>query len=132
MKGDRMKSLKFALLMSALTVFTFTASGCGEGASTTVETTTTKIHKEGDRHEHTDARVVDDHSGWWCNEHGVPEKVCALCSSKVAADFQKKGDWCKEHDRPDSQCFKCHPELEAKFAAQYEAKYGKQPPTPEG
>jgi hypothetical protein len=58
--------------------------------------------------------------------------VCGQCDSKLAAEFQKKGDWCKEHDRPDSQCFKCHPELEAKFAAQYEAKYGKQPPTPEG
>jgi cobalt-zinc-cadmium efflux system membrane fusion protein len=72
------------------------------------------------------------HDGWWCDEHGVPEEVCALCNSKVAADFQAKGDWCKEHDRPDSQCFICHPEKEAEFAAQYEAKYGKQPPKPEG
>jgi hypothetical protein len=76
-------------------------------------------------HEHT-------HDSWWCAEHGVPEEICGLCDSKVAAAMQKKGDWCKEHDRPDSQCFKCHPELEAKFAAQYEAKYGKQPPKPEG
>ncbi|MBI3861815.1 MAG: RND transporter [Planctomycetia bacterium] len=75
------------------------------------------------KHEHT-------HDGWWCDEHGVPEEVCGLCNSKLAAEFQKKGDWCKEHDRPDSQCFLCHPELEAKFAAQYEAKYGKQPPKP--
>ena len=73
----------------------------------------------------------DAHSGWWCNEHGVPEGICGQCDSKVAADFQKKNDWCKEHDRPDSQCFTCHPELEAKFAAQYEAKYGKKPPKPE-
>ncbi len=72
------------------------------------------------------------HDGWWCDEHGVPEEACALCNTKLAADFQKKGDWCEEHDRPDSQCFKCHPELEAKFAAQYEAMYGKQPPKPEG
>lgn len=73
-----------------------------------------------------------EHGAWWCDAHGVPEEVCALCSTKLAADFQKKGDWCAEHDRPDSQCFKCHPELEAKFAAQYEAMYGKQPPKPEG
>ncbi len=72
------------------------------------------------------------HDGWWCNEHGVPEEACGQCDSKLAAEFQKKGDWCKQHDRPESQCFKCHPELEAKFAAQYEAKYGKQPPKPEG
>jgi cobalt-zinc-cadmium efflux system membrane fusion protein len=72
------------------------------------------------------------HSGWWCNEHGVPEEVCGLCNSKLAGELQRKGDWCREHDRPDSQCFACHPELQAQFAAQYEAKYGKQPPQPEG
>jgi cobalt-zinc-cadmium efflux system membrane fusion protein len=77
-------------------------------------------------HEH-----ADDHSGWWCNEHGVPEEECGLCDAKVAAEMQHNGDWCKEHDRPDSQCFICHPELEAAFAARYEAKYGKQPPKPE-
>ena len=70
--------------------------------------------------------------GWWCVEHGMPEGICAQCSTQLAADFQKKGDWCKEHNRPESQCFICHPDLEAKFAAQYEAKYGKKPPKPEG
>ena len=72
-----------------------------------------------------------DHSGWWCDEHGVPEDICGQCSAKAAAECKKRGDWCKEHDRPDSQCFVCHPELEARFAAQYEAKYGKKPPRPE-
>jgi cobalt-zinc-cadmium efflux system membrane fusion protein len=67
------------------------------------------------------------HDAWWCDEHGVPEEVCARCNTKLVADFKAKGDWCKEHDRPDSQCFICHPEREADFAAQYEAKYGKQP-----
>ena len=70
------------------------------------------------------------HEGWWCNEHGVPEEVCAQCSTKLAMNFKAKGDWCKEHDRPDSQCFACHPEKEGKFATQYEAKYGKKPPKP--
>lgn len=68
------------------------------------------------------------HGEWWCDEHGVPEEICAQCSSKLAAEFKKKGDWCKEHDRPDSQCFICHPELKERFAAQYRAKYGKEPP----
>lgn len=71
------------------------------------------------------------HGEWWCDEHGVPEAICAQCYPKVAADFKAKGDWCKEHDRPDSQCFICHPEKEVEFAAQYEAKYGKKPPKPE-
>src|SRR4051812_10035424 len=52
-----------------------------------------------------------DHSGWWCDEHGVPEEVCYQCDPKLVAEFKKKGDWCKEHDRPDSQCFIHHPEL---------------------
>jgi hypothetical protein len=69
--------------------------------------------------------------GWWCSEHGVPEDDCSMCSTEAAAQCKAKGDWCKEHDRADSQCFVCHPELEAKFAARYEAKFGKKPPKPE-
>ena len=64
----------------------------------------------------------------WCAEHGVPEDICAQCNAKVAAEYKQKGDWCKEHNRPESQCFLCNPKLEAKFAAEYEAKYGKKPP----
>lgn len=83
-------------------------------------------------HDHADhEHAGHDHSAWWCAEHGVPEDVCGQCNSKLAAEFQKKGDWCEEHDRPDSQCFICHPNLQAKFAAQYEAKYGEQPPEAE-
>ncbi len=70
------------------------------------------------------------HGGWWCGEHGVPEEVCARCDTSLVDDFKAKNDWCNEHERPDSQCFVCHPELEARFAAQYKAKYGKQPPKP--
>ena len=78
------------------------------------------------------AEAGHNHDGWWCDEHGVPEEVCARCNTKLVADFKAKGDWCKDHDRPDSQCFVCHPEKEAEFAAQYEAKYDKRPPKPEG
>ncbi|MGD9720689.1 MAG: RND transporter [Pirellulales bacterium] len=93
-------------------------------------------HEHGDHdhadHAHEQATDGHDHSGWWCAEHGVPEEVCGQCNAKLAAKFQQDGDWCQKHDRPDSQCFACHPELEAVFAAKYEAKYGKQPPKPEG
>ena len=68
--------------------------------------------------------------GWWCSEHGVPEEECSMCSTDAAAKLKAKGDWCEEHDRADSQCFIHHPELEAKFAARYEAKFGKKPPKP--
>src|SRR3954469_1431922 len=90
--------------------------GCGHSAATP--------------HAHV-AEAGHKHEGWWCDEHGVPEEVCARCNTKLVADFKAKGDWCKDHDRPDSQCFVCHPEKEAEIAAQYEAKYGKQPPKPE-
>ncbi|WP_437186732.1 RND transporter [Planctomicrobium sp. SH668] len=117
------------LTTSLLTLTAIFAVGCGQSATPQLQT-----EKHADAHDHTASTETGshDHSGWWCNEHGIPEEVCSMCSTKAAADFQKKGDWCKEHDRADSQCFKCHPELEAKFAAQYEAKFGKQPPTPEG
>lgn len=133
-----------------------TGVGCSkqEAASTPAGSTTEKPGQDADEHEghdhdghdhdghdhdghdheghdHADDKHSDaghDHSAWWCAEHGVPEEVCGQCNSKLAAEFQKKGDWCEEHDRPDSQCFVCHPDLQAKFAAQYEAKYGKQPP----
>ena len=101
--------------------------GCGKSES--------KVGKDGDKGvavaEVADDHKGHDHSGWWCDEHGIPEEICAQCNSKVAADYKRQGDWCKEHDRPDSQCFICHPELEAKFAARYEAKYGRRPPKPE-
>ena len=106
-----------------------TAGGCGQadnkgGAA-----------KKGSQGKEKSVQVAEqakdhDHSGWWCDEHAVPEEICGQCNAKVAAEFKKKGDWCKEHDRPDSQCFVCHPELKEKFAAQYRAKYGKEsPPT---
>jgi cobalt-zinc-cadmium efflux system membrane fusion protein len=71
------------------------------------------------------------HESWWCDEHGVPEEVCAQCNTKLVADFKAKSDWCEKHNRPESQCFVCHPEKEAEFAALYEAKFGKKPPKPE-
>lgn len=71
------------------------------------------------------------HSGWWCDEHGVPEAECSMCSPKVARDFKAKGDWCEKHDRAKSQCFLCDPSLKEKYAAQYRAKYGKEPPPTE-
>ncbi|HJZ58431.1 MAG TPA: hypothetical protein VKE74_26045 [Gemmataceae bacterium] len=77
-------------------------------------------------------KKVHDHSGWWCDEHGVPEDECSMCSAKVAKEFKAKGDWCEKHDRAKSQCFICDPSLKDKFAVQYRAKEGKEPPEPDG
>lgn len=72
--------------------------------------------------------AAHDHSGWWCDEHGVPEEECSMCSKKVAAECKRKGDWCEKHDRAKSQCFQCDPSLKDRFAARYRAKYQKEPP----
>lgn len=69
-----------------------------------------------------------DHAGWWCEEHGLPEEMCSLCSDRVAIKCKLKGDWCDKHDRAKSQCFKCDPKLKEKYAAMYRARYGKEPP----
>jgi len=77
-------------------------------------------------HKHGDAA----HEDWWCAEHGVPEELCSLCSEHKAKEFKAKGDWCDLHDRAKSQCFKCDPSQYRRFAAMYQAKYGKEPPRP--
>ncbi|MDR2754935.1 MAG: hypothetical protein LBC20_04450 [Planctomycetaceae bacterium] len=96
--------------------------GCNKAAEKTSET---------DAHSHTEVSTshgTDHEVDGWCVEHELPEKVCSLCNSKVAAEFQKNGDWCKEHNRAESQCFLCDPSRKEKFVAQYEAQYGKKPP----
>jgi cobalt-zinc-cadmium efflux system membrane fusion protein len=113
--------VKKIMMIGALLAASFGFAGCGKSPDkANPAAAPTQVSEQG-----------HSHDGWWCDEHGVPEDVCAQCSTKVAADLKAKGDWCKEHDRPDSQCFVCHPEKETEFAAQYEAKYGKKPPKPE-
>ena len=117
-----MNSLSLAfLLISALAL-----TGCGQSAKNAGSADAPRVAADDEPLSGDDAG--HRHEGWWCDEHGVPEGICAQCSSKVAADFKAKGDWCQEHDVPESQCFVCHPEEEQTFAAHYEAKYGKQPP----
>jgi hypothetical protein len=117
------------LALVFFTVVGIVASGCSPGQNKGGE-------GKGKNSKEKPAQVAEnkehDHSGWWCDEHGVPEEICGQCSAKAEAECKKKGDWCKEHDRPDSQCFICHPELKEKFAALYRAKYGKEPPPTEG
>jgi hypothetical protein len=111
---------KMAARMLSLGLCGLWCVGCGQSPDKPAATPVVQV-AEGHNHE-----------GWWCDEHGVPESVCAQCNFKLAADFKAKGDWCKQHDRPESQCFICHPEKETEFAAQYEAKYGNKPPKPKG
>lgn len=100
------------------------AAGCGD---------TPKPAAGKDKDKTKTVAKVDDakHSGWWCDEHGIPEAECSMCSATVAKDCKAKGDWCDKHDRAKSQCFLCDPKLKDKYAAQYKAKYGKEPPPTE-
>jgi hypothetical protein len=73
-------------------------------------------------------KVEHDHSGWWCDPHGIPEDECSMCSDKVAKEAKAKGDWCEKHERAMSQCFICKPERREFYAAKHRAKLGKDPP----
>ena len=134
-----MRNLGKTLLLTGVFALIAGFSGCGQTPSAennqkspAAAQAGNSSHDDADEHAHEVGQVAaHDHSGWWCNEHGVPEEECGQCNAKLAKEFQKKGDWCKDHDRPDSQCFICHPEKEAQFAARYEAKYGKKPPKPD-
>lgn len=115
-------------LFAALTLL---AGGCGPQATTDTKPTGTDVAKatgqntgKGDGGK----KEPHDHSGWWCDEHGIPEHECSMCSAKVAKELKAKGDWCDKHDRAKSQCFICDPSLKEKFAAKYRAKFGTEPP----
>jgi hypothetical protein len=117
----------------SLAVFAGFLSGCGQADDKSGQTR--EKDARGKSSEVAQAKQENkkehDHSGWWCDEHGLPEAECSMCSAKVAAEFKKKGDWCEKHDRAKSQCFLCDPKLKEKFAARYRAKYGKEPPPTE-
>ncbi|MBN2269983.1 MAG: efflux RND transporter periplasmic adaptor subunit [Sedimentisphaerales bacterium] len=52
-----------------------------------------------------------------CEEHTVPESLCARCDPELTAAFRAKGDWCAEHNLPESQCTVCDPNLMSSFAS---------------
>jgi hypothetical protein len=98
-----------------LTILVLSAAGCPQN--------------EVKKSQQTDTEAKAKHDGWWCDEHGIPEGECSMCSAKVAKAFKAKGDWCEQHNRAKSQCFKCDPSLKEVYAAKYRAHYpGKEPP----
>ena len=121
----------FALL-AAIAVL---ASGCGKTGQPVGETKGSEKEKvvaqnTGDKKGTGSIEDTGDHSGWWCPEHGLPEHVCDLCSRKYREAEKAKGNWC-EHSRVKTSCFKCNPGLKEKYAAEYKAKFSKDPPPTE-
>ncbi len=106
----------FALLAAGALI----AAGCGA--------TDGEAKQEGETKPPAGAKADTKHDGWWCDEHGIPEAECSMCSAKVAKACKAKGDWCAEHERAKSQCFKCNPNRQAFYAAKYRAKFKKEPP----
>ncbi len=118
--------------LSLFVVLTLLAGGCSQSDTKGGAAKDSGKDKGGQVAKNDDKKDAESkHGGWWCDEHGVPEAECSMCSAKVAAEFKKKGDWCDKHDRAKSQCFVCDPKLKEKYAAQYRAKYGKEPPPTE-
>lgn len=123
------------LALALFAAATLAAAGCGQQANTGStakdEDGDRRVAKnEGPKADPGKADEKGDHSGWWCDEHALPEEVCDLCSRKYRAAEKAKGNWC-EHDRVKTSCFKCTPGLREKYAAEYKAKFGKEPPPAE-
>ncbi|MCI0684903.1 MAG: hypothetical protein L0Y71_22635 [Gemmataceae bacterium] len=121
-----------SLALAGVAAVAVVSGGCTKDAATTAKAKKTG----GDEHADDKEAKVDlkkgDHSGWWCQEHGIPEEDCSLClpQAEVKKRFQDVGDWCNIHDRAKSQCFKCDPGLYKKYEAMYVAKYNKKPEPP--
>ena len=121
------------LMLVAFLSVALISTGCGQTGKQEAKGKNEHAHdhKHGEKAHGKEVAANDTkHSGWWCQEHGVPEHLCSLCSEKVEEQCKKDGDWCKIHDRAQSQCFKCDPSKYQKFEAMYEAKYGKAPKRP--
>ncbi len=114
--------------LALLAAFALLTAGCGGSSSSSGDAKVPAKEKPAEKGG-TDKKVAakDDHSGWWCDEHALPEEVCDLCSKKYRAAEKAKGNWC-EHGRVKSSCFKCNPDVRAKYAAEYKTKFGKEPP----
>ena len=111
-------SFKSGAVFSMLAMTVLLAGGCGEQAA------------DSDGSADITDTAHDDHSGWWCAAHGVPEEVCSMCSTTAAKECKAKGDWCEEHNRAESQCFLCDPSRAENFTKLYVAKFGEEPPQP--
>jgi membrane fusion protein, heavy metal efflux system len=62
-----------------------------------------------------------EEAGLYCNEHGVPEKLCTLCRTELADELTL----CKEHGNiPEDICTLCHPELAKKYNIQMCKEHG--------
>lgn len=116
---------------AALLAGLFVVVGCGQkpAENASGDPKGKEVAKGGDK---MAADPSDEDGGEWCNPHGILEDECSMClpAKKVQTMFKDKGDWCDKHERAKSQCFICDPSLLEKAKLTYQAKYGKEMPTP--
>jgi len=76
---------KSAASLTMFGVLALFASGCSQQATDAdADAPTGEVTEAShDDHDHD-----DDHSGWWCTEHGIPEEQCSLCSADAAEACQ--------------------------------------------
>jgi hypothetical protein len=122
----RRKHMRKVIVPGLIILAVAVVAGCSK--PTTADKKGTVPGKAQDTQATEVAKTGHSHDGWWCDEHGIPEEECSMCSAKFAAECKKKGDWCEKHDRAKSQCFICDPKLKETYAAKYRTKYGKEPP----
>src|SRR5438128_2471381 len=114
------RSLRLAAVTAAFVV----AVGCSQPAGTEAPKEKAKNDKDKPKE-----KEEPKHDGWWCDEHGVPEDECSMCSRKILKEAKDKGELCPKHpDRSKDQCFICNPDLWDKSAARYKAKENKDAP----
>ena len=111
------------LVLAIVAVLTLSSIGCSEREKKADPQAKAKAKED-------DKKDGGKHDDWWCQEHGVPEHLCSLCTPAVASKYKKEGKWCKIHDRAEEQCFKCDPARYKKYEAMYIAKYNKKPEPP--
>lgn len=128
-----MSKVSVRAALAAMMVAGLIVAGCGQPGDKDkpkAEAGKAKSGAEADKAKDTKVAKAEEKEGhgWWCDDHGIPEEQCSLCSQKVEKESKAKGDWCNKHNRALSQCFFCNPDRRAFYAAQYKAKYGKEPP----
>lgn len=117
-----------AAVYTALVGFALAATGCDKESNTKAPAPSPQAGQSGAPKAATRPLLQQTAMVDWCKEHGMAESICAQCNTSLAADFKAKGDWCNEHSVPESQCFACQPGLKEKFADDFKAKTGKEPP----
>jgi hypothetical protein len=80
---------RLAGIVTLFASITFLVAGCGKESDKGNQTETKDGQAEKKSAKDGEEKQAHDHSGWWCEEHGVPENLCSVCSNEAAAKCKK-------------------------------------------